>query len=790
MIRDETILHAVDRGKGEALSLWEIAVLAGVRPRDLGELKHRLRELAQQGTLARQGKGYARAARAAEGTARPQRARGGEGRRPGAGGRRRPEGADGRRRPDADGRRRPGRRAPEDVVGLVRRKAEGYGFLARLDGEGEDLFLPPYEAQRVMDGDRVRVRIVPGRYGRDVAEVVEVLEHARRQLLGTYRARKRHAWIEPLDPLLPDRIAVSPRREIREGRVVKADLIRYEEEGGYRAEVVGEAGERGDPRLEILEIAFRRGFSDAFPPRVLQEARALPDRVLPQDRRGRVDLSQRPLVTIDGPDAKDIDDAILVERVGAGFRLLVAIADVAHYVRPGSVLDEEAFLRGTSVYFPDRVLPMLPPELSNGICSLNPGVDRLCMAVEILFDGEGTVRTAELYQGVMRSHARCTYQEVAALLRGEETGLGDFEPALRAAAELAAKLRARRLERGALDLDLPESKIGLGAEGTPEQIEVEERTEAHRMIEEFMLAANEAVARHFDRLGLPTIYRVHDVPDPEKLETFARLGQAVGVEIEIGEEGLSPVALGAVLRQVENSPQKKALHMLLLRAMMQAVYDPENIGHYGLASEYYLHFTAPIRRYPDLVVHRLLKEHWGRRGRIPGKARVQSIEEELEAVATHSSEKERSSMEAEREADRFLKCLFMEDKVGERFDATIVGVADFGVFAEIDAYLIEGLVRGEEIGVEFHLDQERQRLVFPRSGRSFGVGEKVRVELAGVDLPRRQIHLALVADEEGRLLPSRKEEPVGRRGEEGRPPRGRSRPPVKKDPRRGRGRRR
>lgn len=684
--------------------------------------------------------------------------------------------------------RTPARRRNEEVIGVVRRKAEGYGFLHRLDGQGEDLFLPPHEAQQVMDGDRVRVRVVSGRYGRDVAEVVEVLEHARRQLLGLYRARRRHAWIEPLDPLLPDRIPVSPRPGIAEGKIVKADLIRYEEEGGYWAEVVEVAGEAGDPRLEILEIAFRRGFSDAFPPRVLQEARALPKKVLPDEHRGRVDLRKRPLVTIDGPDAKDIDDAIHVERAKAGFRLTVAIADVAHYVRTPSALDEEAFLRGTSVYFPDLVLPMLPPELSNGICSLNPGVDRLCMVAEILFDPEGRPKSAELYQAVMRSHARCTYQEVARLLRGEKTGLGAFQEMLESAAALAARLRERRIERGALDLDLPESKIALDAAGKPRQIEVEERTEAHRMIEEFMLAANEAVARHFDRLGLPTIYRVHDLPDPEKLESFAKLGRAVGLKIESTEGGVTPVQLGAILRQVEGSPQKKALHMLLLRAMMQAAYDPTNIGHYGLASEYYLHFTAPIRRYPDLMVHRLLKEHWGRRSRIPGKARLASIHEELEAVASHASEMERAAMEAEREADRYLKCLFMEERVGERFDATIVGVADFGIFAEIDAFLIEGSIRGEEIGLDFFRDEERQRLVFPRAGRSFGIGEKLRVEVSGVDLARRQIHLALVADEEGRLLPKRKAK-AEEQGRE-RPGARRGRPPVKKDPRRGRGGRR
>lgn len=681
------------------------------------------------------------------------------------------------------------RRRPKDVIGIVRRKREGYGFLSRLDGEGEDLFLPPYEAQHLMDGDRVRVRIVPGRYGRDVAEVVEILEHVRRQLLGTYRSRRKIAWIEPLDPMLPERIPVPLRREIADGSIVKAELVRHFEEGGLRAEVVGIAGKPGDPRLEILEIAYRRGFSDAFPPRVLAEARAVPQRVTAKDEAGRVDLREVPLVTIDGPDARDFDDAVYARTVPGGFRLIVAIADVAHYVRPGSALDEEAFLRGTSVYFPGLVLPMLPPELSNGICSLNPGEERLCMVVDMFFDHRGVRRTAELYEAVMRSHARCTYQEVAALLRGERTRLEPFGPILRSAAKLAARLRERRLERGALDFDLPESKIRLGPDGKPEGIGVEERTEAHRMIEEFMLAANEAVATHFDRLGLPTIYRVHDVPDPEKLEAFARLGRAVGIEIQPTEGGLGPAEIAAVLKRIETSPQKKALHMLLLRAMMQATYASENIGHYGLASEYYLHFTSPIRRYPDLSVHRLLKEHWGRRGRIPGIRQLASITEELEAVAVHSSEMERAAMEAEREADRFLKCLYMEDRVGERFDATIVGVAEFGLFAEIDELLVEGLIRGEEIGTHFRFDEERLRLVFPRANRAFGIGEKIRVEVAAVDVSRRQIHLALVADEEGRLLPrkrGRKVSPTDERAEAR--PRGRRKERAGRDVRRRKGR--
>jgi len=640
------------------------------------------------------------------------------------------------------------RRPIREVIGIVRRKRDGYGFLTRLDGQGEDLFLPPHEAQALMEGDRVRARIVPGRFGRDVAEVVEVLEHARRLLLGTYRAHRKRAWIEPLDPMLPDRIPVDVRCDIPDGAVVKARFARHLEEGGARAQVIGVAGEAGDPRLEILEIAFRRGFSDSFPPRVLAEARAVRQRVTAEDRKGREDLRDLPLVTIDGPDAKDFDDAVFVRTVPGGFRLVVAIADVSHYVREGTALDEEAFLRGTSVYFPGLVLPMLPPELSNGICSLNPGEDRLCMVVDMFFDPTGERRTAELYPAIMRSHARCTYQEVAALLRGEPTRLEPFAPHLRDAAELAARLRKRRLERGALDIDLPEARIRVGKDGRPVGIGVEERTDAHRMIEEFMLAANEAVARHFDRLGLPTIYRVHDFPDPEKLEAFARLARAAGVDVKIGEKGPSPLEISRLVRRIQASPQKRALQMLLLRAMMQAVYSAENIGHYGLASDYYLHFTSPIRRYPDLMVHRLLKQHWGRRGRIPSLRRIASITEELQAVADHSSEKERAAMEAEREADRYLKCLYMQDRIGERFDATVVGVAEFGLFAEIDELLVDGLVPVESLGHRPVFDEARQRLLFPRANRSFGIGDRIRVEVAAVDVSRRQIHFVPVREEE------------------------------------------
>lgn len=768
MLNDETIYRAIDEAKGEAVTIWEIAVAAGLRPSDLGDLKRRLRELTHDGGLQRKGKGYLRG----DGAAAP----GGDGSAPAAqakGGRRAPwEQVEveavprGRReaREQAAPTPRRGRREPS-IIGIVRSKAEGYGFLQRLDGEGEDLFLPPYAIQKVMDGDRVRVRVVPGRYGRDVAEVVEVLEHKRRQLLGRYVTRRRVAWVEPFDPLLPGRIEVPAQRGVRDGQVVKVGIVQYDEEGGLFGEVLGVVADEPSPATEILEIAYRRGFSDVFPGEVAQVAAQVPDRVLAADKKGRRDLTELPLVTIDGPDAQDFDDAVYVEKLPrGGFRLVVAIADVAHYVRQGTPLDEEAFLRGTSLYFPASVLPMLPENISNGICSLQPDVERLCMVADIVFDRTGEPKEAEFYEGVMRSHARCTYEQVAALLGGKKVAvLGKVAPGIQRAGELAQRLRERRVARGALDFDLPEARVVL-EEGLPVGVKIQERNDAHRMIEEFMLAANEAVARYFDHHGLPTIYRVHGEPDIEKLEAFARLGAAVGFHLDV-EEGIPPAKIGELLRLIEGSPQQKALNMLLLRAMMQAIYTPENIGHYGLAAEHYLHFTAPIRRYPDLVVHRLLKEHWDRGGRVPRGQAVEDMEEELDGVATHSSEQERAAMDAEREADRYLKCLLMEDRVGERFDATVISVTDFGLFTEIDELLIEGLIRAEEIGVRFTFDPDRQVLIFPASGRTFAVGEKVRIEVAGVDVPKRQIHMALVADEEGRVLPPRRGRGPGKAGE-------------------------
>ncbi len=659
------------------------------------------------------------------------------------------EGSQGERGPRPERFRGP-RPHGDEIVGSLTLRPEGYGFVKRLEGpEGEDVFLPPHELRDAMDGDKVRVRVVKGKFGRDAGVLVGIISHRRRHFLGKLGQRGKTTFVEPVDPTLPRFIAVKPFPKARSGHVVKVAITSYADEtGSLRGEIVKIVGEADDPIVEVLEVAYANGFAEEFPGDVLAEAEQIPDRVSAMERAGRRDLTQLNLVTIDGEDARDFDDAVCVERLPrGGYRLVVAIADVAHYVRPGTRLNEEAMARATSVYFPNHVLPMLPERLSNGICSLNPGVDRLTMVCDIAMDAQGKPVEAQLYEAVMNSHARCTYEQVAAVLSGETPHeLAALEEDLLLAGELAQKLRQQRVARGALDFDLPEARAILGDNMLPTAIIRRERNDAHRLIEEFMLAANEAVARHFSDRDLPTIFRVHDQPDPEKLQRFAALAQAVGFFFDI-EEGVPPAKLGEILRAIEGSPQERALNTMLLRSMMQAVYQPENIGHFGLAAEHYLHFTSPIRRGPDLLVHRLLKEIWARGGRTLRGAARHRQEEELEELAAHSSERERAAIDAEREVDQYFKCLFIEDRVGEAFDATVISLADFGFFAELDEVPVEGLVRAEELGTRWELDEARYRLVFPATGRSFGMGDRIRVEIAGVDLAKRQVSLAMIGEQ-------------------------------------------
>jgi ribonuclease R len=664
---------------------------------------------------------------------------------------------------EADGGRgRPGPRGGaaaggEELEGVLHLHRDGYGFVHPMDGKGENVFLPAFEAQRALDKDVVRVT-VRGPEGRREGRLVDLVERRRQLVVGTYRHRGKKSYVEPQDARLGDAVHVPPTQLARDGDVVKVRLGvgtgLMDEPGALHGEVAGSLGRPGHPSAEVLSLVFAQGFSDEFPPEVMDEADAIALEVPEHEWQGegRLDLRKLPLVTIDGEDARDFDDAVYAEPHPRGWRLVVAIADVTHYVREGTALDDEALRRATSVYLPDRVLPMLPERLSNGICSLRPDEDRMCMVADVVLDRAGKRVASDIYPAVMRSAARCTYNEVQAVLDGEDVPhrnafLGHFERL----AMVARLLRKVRAARGAIDFDLPETKVVVGEDGFPERVERRERLFSHRLIEECMLAANEAVASFCNELGLPTVYRFHGEPDEDKLRTFMALAGAHGFTIgkggkggRDGEEPPTSAELNAFVQSLEGHPEQRTLNQLLLRSMMQAVYSSENVGHYGLAAEFYLHFTSPIRRYPDLLVHRLLKAHWARKGKRRSEGQLEAETERLEAMAVHCSERERAAMQSEREVSQFLVCVLMRDRVGEEFDATVSSVADFGFFAELGDENVEGVVQASSVGAGGRVDPLLHALVFP-NGRRVRVGDPVRVRLAGINPERRQLELEVLA---------------------------------------------
>ena len=628
------------------------------------------------------------------------------------------------------------------VVGVLRVHRDGFGFVEPLGGKEEDVYLPRREAERAVDGDLVRVELEPRR-GRTEGRLLKILERRRQSAVGTYFERGKNAYVVPRDPALRGTIRVPPTQLAKEGDLVKVRLAPRQGDGAVLSgEVAGSAGKPGDTSAEVLSIAFAEGFDDEFSPQAMDEASRISLQVPAEEifGEGRRDLRQLPLVTIDGEDARDFDDAVYCEPRGNGWRLLVAIADVSHYVREGAALDAEAYRRATSVYLPNRVLPMLPERLSNGVCSLVPNEDRLCLVAEMFFDQAGQLRSSELYPAAMRSAARCTYEEVQAVLDGrgspERNAFREYFSHLQ---QLARALRRMRERRGAIDFDLPERKVVLDERGNPIAIERRERKESHRIIEECMLAANEAVAGYFRRRRIPTIYRYHGEPDEEKLAAFAALANAHGFKLP--KDGkISSRDLNLFLEKLEDHPEQRALNQLLLRSMMQAVYTAESVGHYGLAAEHYLHFTSPIRRYPDLMVHRLLRSSWSRR-RVPAKS-PEVDAEKLEEVALHCSERERAAMEVERKVIAYYSVLLIKDRVGEEFHGTVSALTDFGFFVELDDPWIEGLVKGETLG-RFRFEK-KAHLISYSSGLKVRVGQRAKVRLISVNLQRRQLDFELL----------------------------------------------
>ncbi len=637
------------------------------------------------------------------------------------------------------------------IVGRVQAHRDGYGFLIPEDTGLPDIFLSPREVQEVMHRDKVALHLPRKERGRGkTPRVLEVLERANRRVVGRYEEGTKWDRVVPDEQRLvqPIRIPKKASGGARENQMVLAEIIRYPAgKEGPEGKILKVLGDPGDSRLDAEIIIHKYDLPDAFPPPVLKEASAIPTSVPEAWSGKRRDLRKIPFVTIDGETARDFDDAVAISREPGGkLKLWVSIADVSHYVGEGSALDKEAFQRGTSVYFPERALPMLPPSLSTGICSLNPEEDRLCMTATLEFDGEGGVLRTEFFPTVIHSHARLTYTRVKEILEQDKhepvvrhPGLSED---LRTMADLCRKLRAKRMERGSIDFDLPEPEVILDVQGQIEEIVKRERHIGHQIIEEFMIAANEAVARFLDEKGAPSLHRVHEAPDAKKVEEFKEFVEHLGYPFPLKAK-IQPMIFQRFLDRVRGKPEEKSVNYLLLRCMRQARYAETKPGHFALAADHYLHFTSPIRRYPDLVVHRILKEVLQHGGMT--EKRAQRWQKKLPAVAEHSSQRERVAMEAEREIVDRKKVQFMRDKLGLELNGYITGVVPFGFFVELEDFFIEGLVHLTRLPEDHYEYLERKHtLVGRRLNRVFRLGDRVRVRVEAASLERRQVDFGLV----------------------------------------------
>ena len=614
------------------------------------------------------------------------------------------------------------------VAGRVEGHPDGHGFLLPDEG-GASIFLAPGEMRQLMHRDRAAVRVTGRDHrGRPTGEIVEVLERGNRRIVGRLHAEHGVLFLAPEDRRIAHDILVPPAEagKAKAGEVVTVDLIaqpsKHAQPVGRVAEVLGHYA---DPGMEI-EIAVRKfDVPHEFSKKAMAQARSIPEELREEDFRGRKDLRDLHFVTIDGETARDFDDAVYARREGKGWRLWVAIADVSHYVRPGDALDQDARERGTSVYFPRRVIPMLPEKLSNGLCSLNPNVERLAMACEMAITPQGEVARYEFYPAVFRSRARLTYTEVWAKL---SAGKAPLE--LQTLYDLFHALHAERTRRGAIDFDTVETRMVFDSQGKIEKIVPEPRNDAHRIIEECMLAANVSAGNFLAAGKQPVLYRVHDVPAADKVAALREFLAELGLALPGGEIP-RPKDYAKLIERIRKRPDFGLLQTILLRSMKQAVYSPSNVGHFGLAFEAYVHFTSPIRRYPDLLVHRAIKAVL---------ANKTYAESDWEALGRHCSETERRADDASRDVENWLKCYYMRDHVGGTFSGSITGVTPFGLFVTLDNYFVDGLVHISELGRDyFQFDAARHQLFGERTGKRWRLADRMTVKLVRVDLETRKI---------------------------------------------------
>lgn len=639
--------------------------------------------------------------------------------------------------------------AQKYLTGIFVGHAKGFGFVELLDENGEDIYIPEEETGGAFHGDKVQVALKkenkPGK--RREGRVIKVLERGTREIVGTFQESAGFGFVVPdnqrflRDIFIQKENFLGARNQDKVVVEIRDYGTRKRSPEGKIIQVLGNSEEKG---IDVLSVAKSCGLPMEFPEKVLNQAERIRESLNEGDFYGRLDLRDVPMVTIDGEDAKDLDDAVSLSKEGNLFHLGVHIADVSNYVQYSSALDREALKRGTSVYLVDRVIPMLPKKLSNGICSLNAGEDRLALSCLMDIDEKGKVVSHGIAETVIHVNERMTYTDVKKILRKEDQQLAEryreFLPMFFQMEELSALLRKRRKKRGAIDFDFPESKIELDENGKPVRIYPYEQNVATRIIEDFMLAANETVAQEYAQAGIPFVYRTHDTPDMEKMEPVLELVHRAGVKVKKSKEEIRPKEVQKILKELEGKDSEDFFSRLILRSMKQAKYTTECTGHFGLAARYYCHFTSPIRRYPDLQIHRIIKENL--RGKMT-EAKMSHYEEILDEVARQSSATERRAEEAERETIKMKKAEYMENQIGEIFEGVISGVTDWGLYVELPN-TVEGLVHVNSLMDDYYVyDSVHYTLTGEKKKRSFAIGQKVKVRVAQADARERTVDFVL-----------------------------------------------
>lgn len=641
------------------------------------------------------------------------------------------------------------------VAGRFQLTSKGFGFVIPDNkGERPDVFIPPRALNGAMNNDRVLARVNNDTHGKKPeGEILRIITHANNKVVGVFHQTGDFAFVTPDDKRIGQDVYIMRRdfNNAKDGQKVVVEITEWPQEHrkaeGKVTEILGNLGDVG---LEILSIIKQNDLPLEFPEEVLAASRKVPKAIKKTELAGRRDLRERTVVTVDGEDAKDLDDAVYVQQISADEYLLgVYIADVSYYVTEDSILDKEARERGTSVYLVDRVLPMLPERLSNGICSLNAGEDRLSMACEMHIDTKGTVLNYEIFPAVINVRHRLSYNIVRAMLAGDGemcAKYADVLPMVGKMDELRQILHDKRARRGAVDFDLPEQKVILDEKLHPIEIVQRVHGNAESIIEEFMLAANETVAQHMFNQKWPFIYRVHDIPAEEKMQDLAKLLANFNIKFKVSEE-TQPKEIQQAVRAVEGRPEERLITTVALRSMKQAVYQTENIGHFGLAAKYYTHFTSPIRRYPDLIVHRLLRQ-WLQAPKLK-ESEVESLDDKLEIIADHSSIRERAAADAERATVELKKCEYMADHIGEEYDGVISGVTAFGMFVELENG-VEGLVHISSLMDDYYeFYEERYALVGTHTGHQYRLGDKVRIEVLQVNISDVSIDFIMAGENDG-----------------------------------------